>query len=223
MLEKIFGPIKPHKASRYLVDIVKGSKVIPVVTIDRLQDAEPVANALLEGGLKVIELTLRTKAAIEAIEKISSIGDITVGAGTMTSPRDVIECLSAGAKFGVSPGTTDQLLDACEAEGLPILGGVSSASEIMKLMTRGYTVMKFFPAETSGGINALRAISGPLPQINFCPTGGISFYKARGYLELPNVAAVGGSWIATENLIREKNWKEIRKLASQAATLGEEL
>jgi 2-dehydro-3-deoxyphosphogluconate aldolase/(4S)-4-hydroxy-2-oxoglutarate aldolase len=217
----MIGSVTPQNASNYILDSLKVAKIIPIVTIRRVTDAVPIVESLLEGGLTMVELTLRTRDALEVIEVVTSRNDIAVAAGTLIYPEDVTKCLNAGVKFGVCPGTTDELIETCENKGLPILGGVSSVSEIMRLMNRGYKVMKFFPAEALGGVKTLKAIGGPLPQISFCPTGGISYFTAQEYLELPNVIAIGGSWIATEKLIDEGNWKEIRRLAREAATLGD--
>jgi len=169
------------------------SPVIPVVVVDDVADAAPLAEALLAGGIKVIELTLRTPAALDAIASVhKSVPDIVLGAGTITSPAQAAQAADAGASFLVTPGTTDAVLDACDATGLPFLPGASTVSEMMRLAERGLSALKFFPAEAAGGADFLKSVSGPLPQLRFCPTGGISLANARRYLALPNVGCVGG-------------------------------
>ncbi len=174
--------------------------VIPVVVLDDAERAVPLARSLVDAGMPVIEITLRTPAALEAIELIAAeVPEAWVGAGTVTSPSHADDALAAGAQFLVSPGTTPRLLDALEDSGVPFLPGVATASDIIALLERGITAAKFFPAEASGGVAALRAFAGPFPQVSFCPTGGIDAAKAPGYLALGNVACVGGSWMLTES------------------------
>ena len=213
--------IKGEEASKRLRDCCGLAPVIPVLTIDSLSDAVPMGEALVEGGLPVLEVTLRTPVALQAISEMASISGAVVGAGTLLTPNDVSRAKDAGANFGVSPGTTGELIDACEAAGLPLLGGASSASEAMSLLARGYTMQKFFPAESSGGTKALAALASPLPQISFCPTGGISETSAVDYLTLPNVTCVGGSWVTPKSLIADKAWGEISELARKASKLGQ--
>lgn len=185
--------------------------VIPVLQIARLEDAFPLANALLAGGLCVLEVTLRTECALDAISKMSRVEGAVVGVGTLRCPEDVRAAKQAGAAFGVSPGATDKLLTACEEESFPLLPGAATASEAMVLLERGYTVQKFFPAEAAGGRSMLKSLGGPLPGVTFCPTGGIAPETAQSYLKLSNVICVGGSWIAPEDLLSTQNWFEIAR------------
>jgi 2-dehydro-3-deoxyphosphogluconate aldolase/(4S)-4-hydroxy-2-oxoglutarate aldolase len=195
--------------------------VIPVVVLRDADDAAPLARTLLAGGIGVIEVTLRSAAALAAIERIATeVPDMVVGAGTVTTPDHVTAAADAGAKFLVSPGTTPRLLDAMTDSGLPYLPGVSTVSEIMAILDRGLTDMKFFPAEAAGGRDFLRAVHGPLPQVRFCPTGGITPATAPDYLALPNVHCVGGSWITPPDAITDGDWPAIESLAKTAATLG---
>ncbi len=194
--------------------------VIPVLVIHDAVIAEPLARALIAGGLPVLEVTLRTAAALDAIAAMAAVPGGVVGAGTLITPEDVRAASAAGAKFGVSPGATDRLLDACEAADLPVLPGAATASEAMRLLERGYGMQKFFPAEASGGAAALGSIGGPIPQVRFCPTGGVSLTNAGDYLALANVACVGGSWVAPQQLIDARDWTGIEGLARQAAGLG---
>jgi 2-dehydro-3-deoxyphosphogluconate aldolase/(4S)-4-hydroxy-2-oxoglutarate aldolase len=178
-----------------IAEIVALGDVIPVVVIDDAGDAVPLAEALLLHGMPAIEVTLRTPAALAAIERIAELPGAVVGAGTVTSPGQAQDALRAGARFLISPGTTPRLLDALEDTGAPFLPGAATPSELLALLERGITHAKFFPAEASGGIAAVRALAGPLPQLRLCPTGGIDATKARRYLAEPNVACVGGSWM----------------------------
>jgi len=193
--------------------------VIPVLVIENADKAANLARALISGGLPALEVTLRTPAALEAIQEMAKIPGGYVGAGTVLTPADAEAAKKAGATFGVSPGATPRLLDACEANELPLLPGAATATEAMALLERGYTVQKFFPAEASGGANALKALGAPMPQITFCPTGGISLKNALDYLKLPNVSCVGGSWVAPIHLLETENWAEINALAAEGALL----
>ena len=193
--------------------------VIPVLVIHDAAHARPLAEALIAGGLPVLEVTLRTPAALDAIRAMAGVPGGHVGAGTLITPADVRAAKAAGAQFGVSPGATEDLLDACEAEGLPLLPGAATATEAMALLARGYDMQKFFPAEASGGAPALAAIGAPLPQITFCPTGGINVDNAAQYLSLPNVICVGGSWIALRDLVEAEDWNAITKIARAAALM----
>ena len=179
----------------------------------------PLAAALVAGGLPVLEVTLRTEAALDAIRAMAAVPGGIVGAGTVLNQRDAEAAKSAGAGFAVSPGATPGLLEACAALDLPLLAGAVTASEVMALLERGYRTAKFFPAGTSGGAPALKALAAPLPQMTFCPTGGVSLANAPGYLALPNVACVGGSWVAPQELIAAGDWAQIEALAREAATL----
>ncbi|ARX83111.1 MULTISPECIES: bifunctional 4-hydroxy-2-oxoglutarate aldolase/2-dehydro-3-deoxy-phosphogluconate aldolase [Streptomyces] len=194
--------------------------VVPVVVIDDPTDALPLARALVAGGLPAIEVTLRTPAALDAIRAIADgVPDAVVGAGTIVSPENVTAAADAGARFLVSPGWTPTLLDAMAASGLPYLPGVSTTSEVVALLERGVTEMKFFPAEAAGGTPYLKSLGGPLPQARFCPTGGISATSAPAYLALPNVGCVGGSWMLPPDAVAAKDWARVESLAREAATL----
>lgn len=206
----------PAEASQRNREICTLAPVIPVLVLDDASIAANLAKALVAGGLPALEVTLRTPAALDAIRAMAEVPGGVVGAGTLVTPQDVKAAKAAGAQFGVSPGATDALLDACEAEGLPLLPGAATASEAMRLQERGYDVLKFFPAEASGGAKALKAISGPLPHLSFCPTGSVSPSNLNDYLSLPNVLCVGGSWVAPAGLVRDGKWDEIEQLARDA-------
>lgn len=195
--------------------------VVPVVVIHDLAHAVPVARALVEGGLPVIELTLRTPAALEAIRAIASeVPEILVGAGTVVSAPQVKQAQDAGAQFLVSPGTTPELLSAMADSGLPFLPGTATVSEAMAVLEAGFTEMKFFPAEASGGAAYLGSIASPLPAARFCPTGGITAASAPSYLALPNVGCVGGSWLTPPDALAAGDWARVARLAAEAAALG---
>lgn len=206
-------------AARETRDICNLAPVIPVLVVHDADTAVSLAEALIAGGLPALEVTLRTPAALDVIRAMAAVPGGHVGAGTLVTPADVRAAKSAGASFGVSPGATDTLVAACEEEGLPLMAGAASVSEAMRLLERGYDVLKFFPAEPNGGVPALKAIAGPLPQISFCPTGGISQKNAMDYLSLANVTCVGGSWVAPEALIKSRAWADIESLAKDAAAL----
>ncbi|MAC80621.1 MAG: keto-deoxy-phosphogluconate aldolase [Rhodobacteraceae bacterium] len=210
----------PQEASQKSREICLLAPVIPVLVIDDTGSAASLAKALVAGGLPALEVTLRTPAALDAIKAMAAVEGGVVGAGTLVTPADVKAAKAAGARFGVSPGATDALLQACEDEDLPLLPGAATASEAMRLLERGYDVMKFFPAEASGGAKALKAIGGPLPQISFCPTGGVSTGNLNDYLSLPNVLCAGGSWVAPSSLVDAGAWDEIEKLAADAVKLA---
>lgn len=193
--------------------------IVPVLVVDDVAHARPLAEALVAGGLPALEVTLRTPAALEVIAAMAAVKGGVVGAGTLVTPDDVRAAKEAGAQFGVSPGATDTLIAACEAEGLPLLPGAATASEAMALLERGYDMLKFFPAEASGGAPALKGIGAPLPQISFCPTGGVSMANANSYLSLSNVVCAGGSWVAPKDKILAGDWTGIEALASEAAAL----
>lgn len=189
--------------------------VIPVVVLHDVAHAVPVAEALVEGGVPVIELTLRTPEALSCIEQIASrVPEILVGAGTIVAPEQAKDAVSAGAQFLVSPGMTDALADALQETGLPHLPGASTVSEVLRLLELGYSEMKFFPAEISGGVGFLKAIGAPVPQARFCPTGGITESTAASYLALPNVGCVGGTWLTPSDAVRDQDWDRITRLAS---------
>jgi 2-dehydro-3-deoxyphosphogluconate aldolase/(4S)-4-hydroxy-2-oxoglutarate aldolase len=194
--------------------------IIPVLVVHDVAHAVPLAEALVRGGLPVLEVTLRTPAALDVIAAMATVKGGHVGAGTLITPADVAAAKAAGATFGVSPGATDTLLDACEAADLPILPGAASASEAMRLLERGYDMLKFFPAEAACGVDAIIGIGGPLPQISFCPTGGINPTNAPKYLAQSNVVCAGGSWVAPNDLVNAGKWNEIEELARQASSLS---
>jgi 2-dehydro-3-deoxyphosphogluconate aldolase/(4S)-4-hydroxy-2-oxoglutarate aldolase len=206
--------------ARTIAAVMAAGPVIPVVLVDEARSAVPLARALLAGGITVIEVTLRTTAAIDAIRAIAAeVEDITVGAGTVLDPAQLDAARLAGARFAVSPGTSPRLLDAAAGHPLALLPGAASVSESMTLLERGYARQKFFPAGAAGGAAFLAALASPLPQVSFCPTGGVTPDNAPGYLELANVACVGGSWITPEAAIRNGDWARIKALARAASAL----
>lgn len=209
----------PEKASIEAEKICTLAPVIPVLVVNDPAIAQPLAKALVAGGLPALEVTLRTPAALEVIAEMAKVEGGVVGAGTLLSPKDVTDAIAAGAKFGVSPGATDTLLTTCEAVDLPLLPGAATSTEVMLLLERGYRVQKFFPAEANGGAAALKAIGAPLPQVRFCPTGGITPANAPSYLGLSNSLCVGGSWVAPQALIDAGDWGGITDLARAAAAL----
>ena len=194
--------------------------VVPVLTIERVTDAVPLARALAAGGLPVIEVTLRTKAALDAIRAIAAEApEVVIGAGTITNAADVEAAIGAGSKYLVSPGTPAALLEAFVAAPVPVLPGCATVSEAMTLGARGFKVLKFFPAEASGGIAWLKSAGAPLPHLKFCPTGGIDGRNAPAYLALPNVVAIGGSWVAPKEAIAAGDFAKITELARAVAAL----
>jgi len=197
------------------------SPVIPVVVVEDAADAVPLARALVAGGIGIIEVTLRSAAAIEAITAISAeVPDMLVGAGTVRSAEQAKESAAAGARFLVSPGSTDRLLDGLEDVGLPFLAGCATPSDMMRLIERGVSEAKLFPATVVGGVSLLKAVSSPLPQLRFCPTGGITPDSAPDFLALPNVGCVGGTWLTPKALVQAKDWGAITELAAAARALG---
>lgn len=210
----------PEHASELNEKLCRLAPVIPVLVIDDAGAARSLAQALVTGGLPALEVTLRTPAALEAIAEMAMVEGGVVGAGTLLTERDVEAAKKAGASFGVSPGATDRLLAACEDHDLPLLPGAATATEVMRLLERGYTVQKFFPAEVNGGVPALKAIGAPIPQVRFCPTGGVSPQNAPDYLALANVLCVGGSWVAPNALVKAGDWAGITRLAAEAAGLA---
>ena len=209
----------PAEMSTEAARICALAPVVPVLVIDDLAHAAPLARALVAGGLPALEVTLRTPVALDAIRAMAAVPGGVVGAGTLLTPADVKAAKAAGAKFGVSPGATDRIIKACEDEGLPLLPGAATATEVMVLLEKGFTVQKFFPAEASGGAAALRAIGQPIPQVKFCPTGGISLRNAPDYLALPNTLCVGGSWVAPKDRLAAGDWAAVETLAREAAAL----
>jgi 2-dehydro-3-deoxyphosphogluconate aldolase/(4S)-4-hydroxy-2-oxoglutarate aldolase len=202
-----------------LKQICSVAPVIPVLVVDDVAHAVPLAKALVAGGLPVLEVTLRTPAALDVIKAMSDVEGGIVGAGTVLGQKDVLAAKDAGAQFAVSPGATPDLLNACEEANLPLLAGASTASEAMALIERGYRYAKFFPAEAAGGAAMIQALNGPLPQLHFCPTGGVSPGNVNSYLSLPNVVCAGGSWVAPKSLVTEGKWDDIEELARQASKL----
>ncbi|GAA1790448.1 bifunctional 4-hydroxy-2-oxoglutarate aldolase/2-dehydro-3-deoxy-phosphogluconate aldolase [Planosporangium flavigriseum] len=198
-------------------DLLTLSPVIPVVVLDDADRAVPLAQALLAGGIPIIEITLRTPAALAAISAIAEhVPDMVVGAGTVTSPVHVEKAIAAGSRFLVSPGTTETLLDAMAGSGVPYLPGVATVSEALRVLERGQQEMKLFPAEASGGRAFLQSLASPLPDARFCPTGGITPDTAPLYRALPNVGCVGGSWLTPAKLIAAADWAQITQLATDA-------
>ncbi len=209
----------PNAASTCIREICSRAPILPVLVVHKAAHAKPLAQALVAGGLPVLEVTLRTSAALDVIREMTGVKGGIVGAGTLITPQDVKSAKDAGAMFGVSPGASDELLAACEKADLPLLPGAATASEAMRLLARGYDMLKFFPAEASGGAPALKAIGAPLPQISFCPTGGVSLQNADSYLSLSNVICAGGSWVAPNALVQAGKWSEIEALAKEASLL----
>lgn len=200
--------------------IAAKAPVIPVLTIERLADAVPLARALVRGGLPVLEITFRTGVAVEALAAIArEVPEAIVGAGTVLDEPQVRQALSAGARFGVSPGCTVALAQAVRAANLPFLPGVQTVSEALTLREQGFSLLKFFPADTAGGTGWLKAVAAPLAGVRFCPTGGVGIETAPAYLALPNVACIGGSWVAPRDAVAAGDWSRIEHLASQAAAL----
>lgn len=212
--------ITPQEASQKAREICELAPIVPVLVVHDAAHARPLAEALVAGGLPALEVTLRTPAALDVIREMAQVEGGVVGAGTLVTPADVAAAVDAGALFGVSPGATPALLDAAEEADLPILPGAATASEAMALLERGYDMLKFFPAEASGGAPALKAIGAPLPQIKFCPTGGVSPTNAETYLSLSNVVCAGGSWVAPANLVEAGDWAGIEALARDASKLS---
>ncbi|HEY1091399.1 MAG TPA: bifunctional 4-hydroxy-2-oxoglutarate aldolase/2-dehydro-3-deoxy-phosphogluconate aldolase [Burkholderiaceae bacterium] len=207
-------------SSSNTLNLAEQGPVIPVIVIQRLEDAVPLAEALVAGGVRVLEVTLRTPVALKAMEAIAkAVPQAIVGAGTLRSAADAKAARDAGCVFGVSPGFTTSLSDACKAAGLPLLPGVSTASEVMQAADEGYRFLKLFPATAVGGVNLLKALAGPFADIAFCPTGGITVETAPQFLALPNVKVCGGSWLTPQAAIDAGDWARITKLAAEAQAL----
>jgi 2-dehydro-3-deoxyphosphogluconate aldolase / (4S)-4-hydroxy-2-oxoglutarate aldolase len=203
-----------------LAELFKSATIIPVLTIDRLEDAVPLAKALVAGGVRVLEVTLRTPVAIEAAKAmIAEVPEAIVGIGTILNADDLARAKALGAKFGISPGGTPELLKAAAAGDLPFAPGIATASELMQALAHGFDIVKFFPAEQSGGIKALRALAGPFPNTRVCPTGGIGEANAAAWLAEPNVLAVGGSWLCPAADIKSGNWAGISAMCVLAMKL----
>ena len=206
----------PQEMTPQLQKLCSACPAVPVIEVTDLAQAVPLATALTNAGVAMLEVTLRTDVAMDAIRAMAGIECAVVGAGTLLTPEQVYEAKEAGAEFGVSPGATPQLLDAAEAAGLPLLPGASTVSEMMLLLERGYTLQKFFPAEASGGASALKSISGPLPQVTFCPTGGITREKMSDYLSLSNVICAGASWLSPKDKLASGDYAGIESSAKEA-------
>jgi 2-dehydro-3-deoxyphosphogluconate aldolase/(4S)-4-hydroxy-2-oxoglutarate aldolase len=202
------------------LELVSFGPVIPVIVIQRLEDAVPLAQALVDGGVRVLEVTLRTPVGLACIEAIArQVPGAIVGAGTIRSAADARAARAAGSVFGVSPGYTAEVGAACREVGLPLLPGVATASEVMAAQADGITFLKFFPATAAGGIPMLKALAGPFPDVAFCPTGGITLQTAPQFLALPNVKVCGGSWLTPQDAVDAKDWARITQLAREASTL----
>ncbi|MFD4194344.1 MULTISPECIES: bifunctional 4-hydroxy-2-oxoglutarate aldolase/2-dehydro-3-deoxy-phosphogluconate aldolase [Amycolatopsis] len=201
-------------------DVLELSPVLPVVVVDDAADAVPLAKALVAGGIRAIELTLRTPAGLAAIERVAAeVPEIVVGAGTVVTPEQARQAADAGSAFLVTPGCTDRLLEAVSGTGLPFLPGVSTVSEAMRVAEHGITALKFFPAEASGGVAYLKALGGPLPQLRFCPTGGVTVQNAPSYFALSTVGCVGGTWLTPKDAVAAGDFGRIEQLAREAAAL----
>lgn len=209
----------PDRQSTALLDLCAIAPVIPVLVVDEVAQAVPLARALVAGGLPVLEVTLRTEAALDVIAAMATVPGARVGAGTVLDRDAAMRARDAGAAFAVSPGATGALIDACGDAALPLLPGAATASEVMALLDRGYRALKFFPAGPAGGPAMLKALGGPLPMARFCPTGGIGPTNAGDYLALPNVLCVGGSWVAPPDAVKAGDWGRIERLAREAAAL----
>ncbi len=209
----------PQESSKAAYDICALAPVIPVLIVEETLHAAPLASALIEGGLRVLEVTLRTENALNVISEMAKQDGAIIGAGTLLSPQQVRDAKAAGAQFGVSPGATDAVLETALEEKLPMLPGAITPSEVMVLLEKGYDMLKFFPAAQAGGASMLKSFSSPLASARFCPTGGVSPENAHEYLSLPNVVCVGGSWVAHSEFVNSSNWKEITKRAVNATRL----
>jgi 2-dehydro-3-deoxyphosphogluconate aldolase/(4S)-4-hydroxy-2-oxoglutarate aldolase len=202
------------------LELASHGPVIPVIVLQRVEDAVPLAQALVAGGVRVLEVTLRTPVALEAIARIArEVPQALVGAGTVRSAADAQAAAAAGCRFAVSPGYTDAVGRACHALGLPLLPGVATASEVMQAQEAGYGFLKFFPASAAGGVPMLKALAGPFPDVRFCPTGGLTPDNAPEYLALPNVPVCGGSWLTPSDAVATGDWGRITALARAAAAL----
>ncbi len=209
----------PKQQSAAVRSVCALAPVMPVIVIDRAADAATLAKVLVAAGLPAIEVTLRTPAALDAIAAMAAVPGAVVGAGTVLTASDAAAARAAGARFAVSPGATEALVEGCAAAGLPLLPGAATASEAMRLLEAGFDALKFFPAEPAGGAAFLRALAGPLPHLAFCPTGGITPQNAGGYLALPSVLCVGASWVAPQAMVTAGDWDGIAARARAAAAL----
>ncbi|WP_220893924.1 bifunctional 4-hydroxy-2-oxoglutarate aldolase/2-dehydro-3-deoxy-phosphogluconate aldolase [Helicobacter pylori] len=203
-----------------IIDILQISPIIPVVVIENIKDAVPLAQSLVEGGIHIIEVTLRSSCALEAIELIAkNVPKMRVGAGTILNPTQLEQAQNRGAEFLISPGLTIKLLEYAKKKDMPLIPGVSSSSEVMQALELGYSALKFFPAEYCGGVKLLNAFNGPFKGVKFCPTGGISADNMHSYLNLENVLCVGGSWLTPKNLIQNKEWDKITEICKRSLAL----
>ncbi len=203
-----------------IIEILQISPIVPVVVIEDIKDAVPLAQSLIEGGIHIIEVTLRSSCALEAIELIDkNVPKMRVGAGTILNPTQLEQAQNRGAEFLISPGLTIKLLEYAKKKDMPLIPGVSSSSEVMQALELGYSALKFFPAEYCGGVKLLNAFNGPFKGVKFCPTGGISADNMRSYLNLENVLCVGGSWLTPKNLIQNKEWDKITEICKRSLAL----
>ncbi|MGL2610982.1 bifunctional 4-hydroxy-2-oxoglutarate aldolase/2-dehydro-3-deoxy-phosphogluconate aldolase [Helicobacter pylori] len=200
-----------------IIEVLQISPIVPVVVIENIKDAVPLAQSLIEGGIPIIEVTLRSSCALEAIELIAkNVPKMRVGAGTILNPTQLEQAQNRGAEFLISPGLTIKLLEHAKKKDMPLIPGVSSSSEVMQALELGYNALKFFPAEYCGGVKLLNAFNGPFKGVKFCPTGGISADNMRSYLNLENVLCVGGSWLTPKDLIQNKEWDKITEICKRA-------
>ncbi|WP_231228254.1 bifunctional 4-hydroxy-2-oxoglutarate aldolase/2-dehydro-3-deoxy-phosphogluconate aldolase [Helicobacter pylori] len=203
-----------------IIEVLQISPIVPVVVIENIKDAVPLAQSLVEGGIHIIEVTLRSSCALEAIELIAkSVPKMRVGAGTILNPTQLEQAQNRGAEFLISPGLTIKLLEHAKKKTMPLIPGVSSSSEVMQALELGYNALKFFPAEYCGGVKLLNAFNGPFKGVKFCPTGGISADNMHSYLNLENVLCVGGSWLTPKNLIQNKEWDKITEICKRSLAL----
>ncbi|EQL53245.1 bifunctional 4-hydroxy-2-oxoglutarate aldolase/2-dehydro-3-deoxy-phosphogluconate aldolase [Helicobacter pylori] len=203
-----------------IIEVLQISPIIPVVVIENIKDAVPLAQSLVEGGIHIIEVTLRSSCALEAIELIAkNVPKMRVGAGTILNPTQLEQAQNRGAEFLISPGLTIKLLEYAKKKDMPLIPGVSSSSEVMQALELGYSALKFFPAEYCGGVKLLNAFNGPFKGVKFCPTGGISADNMHSYLNLENVLCVGGSWLTPKNLIQNKEWDKITEICKRSLAL----
>ncbi|GAA8037982.1 bifunctional 4-hydroxy-2-oxoglutarate aldolase/2-dehydro-3-deoxy-phosphogluconate aldolase [Helicobacter pylori] len=203
-----------------IIEVLQISPIVPVVVIENIKDAVPLAQSLIEGGIHIIEVTLRSSCALEAIELIAkNVPKMRVGAGTILNPTQLEQAQNRGAEFLISPGLTIKLLEHAKKKDMPLIPGVSSSSEVMQALELGYNALKFFPAEYCGGVKLLNAFNGPFKGVKFCPTGGISADNMHSYLNLENVLCVGGSWLTSKNLIQNKEWDKITEICKRSLAL----
>ncbi|GAA8923444.1 bifunctional 4-hydroxy-2-oxoglutarate aldolase/2-dehydro-3-deoxy-phosphogluconate aldolase [Helicobacter pylori] len=203
-----------------IIEVLQISPIVPVVVIENIKDAVPLAQSLIEGGIHIIEVTLRSSCALEAIELIDkNVPKMHVGAGTILNPTQLEQAQNRGAEFLISPGLTIKLLEHAKKKDMPIIPGVSSSSEVMQALELGYNALKFFPAEYCGGVKLLNAFNGPFKGVKFCPTGGISADNMHSYLNLENVLCVGGSWLTPKHLIQNKEWDKITEICKRSLAL----